>query len=335
MEKSKPKIIVIAGPTSAGKSDVAIKLACEFGGEIISADSRQIYRGMDIGSGKVARDFPSLKSKCKSQNAVPTGRQAKLQFKIQKEIYYSQDIPHYLIDIANPKTDFNVAKFKKKADKIIPNILKRGKLPIICGGTGFWVKALIDNIDFPKAKPDWKLREKLEKKSAEKLFETLEKLDARRAENIDRKNKARLIRAIEIAKALGKVPEIPADEGKYETLQIGISVPKEKLRQKIKTRLEKRFKQGMVAEVKKLHFENKVSWKRLENFGLEYRWIARYLQNKTSLKEMKENLYKDSKDYAKRQMTWFKKDKRIKWIGNYKEIKKEVEFFYTAGKLNK
>lgn len=308
MKKSKPKIITIVGPTSSGKSDVAIKLAREFGGEIISADSRQIYRGMDIGTGKVP------KSKCK----------------IQKEIYYSHTIPHYLIDIANPKTDFNVAKFKKQADKIIPAILKRGKFPIICGGTGFWIKALVDNVDFPKVKPDWKLREKLEKKSAEELFETLEKLDARRAKNIDRKNKVRLIRAIEIAKVLGKVPEILADSGKYAILQIGIQIPKDKLNERIRTRLEKRFKKGMIAEVKKLHFEKKVSWKRLENFGLEYRWIAYYLQNKTGLREMKESLYKDSKNYAKRQMTWFKKDERIKWIENYGKIKQEVKNFLSG-----
>lgn len=290
------KIIVILGPTSSGKSSIAIKLAQKFNGEIISADSRQVYRGMDIGTGKVSK------------------REQRLA-------------PHHMLDIVSPKTDYNAAKFKKQAEKIITDILKRKKLPIICGGTGFWIKAIVDNVIFPEVKPDWKLRKRLATYSAEKLFALLKKLDKARAETIDRHNKVRLVRAIEICESLGKVPHEKKGAGnkKYEFLQIGIDISKEELHGRIKKRLDKRFKQGMIGEVKNLHENNKVSWKRLESFGLEYYWIALYLQKKVSRQEMKENLFQDSKNYAKRQMTWFKKDERIVWLESYEEIEKCIE----------
>ncbi|KKS45657.1 MAG: tRNA dimethylallyltransferase, partial [Candidatus Azambacteria bacterium GW2011_GWA1_42_19] len=162
------KVIVIVGPTASGKSALAIYLAKKLGAEIISADSRQIYRGMDIGTGKVTKTE-------------------------QKQI------KHWLIDIVSPKTNFSAAQFKKLADKKIEDILKLGKLPIIVGGTGFWIKAVIDNVEFPKVKPDWKLRKKLDRKSADALFTMLQNLDLDRAAEIDQFNKVRLIRAIEIA----------------------------------------------------------------------------------------------------------------------------------------
>jgi tRNA dimethylallyltransferase len=294
------KIIVILGPTSSGKSDVAIKLARKFGGEIISADSRQIYRGMDIGSGKITKEEQKMAK-------------------------------HYMLDIVNPQTNFSAGQFKKKAEKIIADILKRNKIPIICGGTGFWIKSLVDNIQYPEVKPDWKLRKKLEEKSLEDLLIMLQKMDPERARTVDVKNKVRLIRAIEICKSLGKVPVLPQknnlENKSYHFLQIGITMPKEKLHERIKKRLDQRFKQGMIEEVEKLHFQNKVSWKRLESFGLEYRQIALYLQNKVSENAMKDQLFQESKNYAKRQMTWFKKDKKIKWLENYKEIENTIRLF--------
>ena len=320
-EKSK-KIIVILGPTSSGKSDVAIKLARKFNGEIISADSRQIYRGMDIGTGKVTGALaPVILSKAKDLVLRP---------------FFSQGIPHYMLDIISPKTNFTAAQFKKKAEKIIADILKRGKVPVICGGTGFWIKSLVDNVSYPEVKPDWKLREKLNKKTPEKLLAMLKKLDPARANNIDVKNPVRLIRAIEICKTLGKVPrneKSPAlritkaglsDE--WEFLQLGISLSKEKLHQRIKERLDQRFKQGMIAEVKRLHSKDKVSWKRLESFGLGYKLIPQYLRKEILTKDdLFEKIYLAEKNYAKRQMTWFSKDKRIKWFKNYRETEKEVK----------
>jgi tRNA dimethylallyltransferase len=294
--ESRGKIIIILGPTSSGKSEVAVRLAKKFKGEVISADSRQIYRGMDVGTGKITK----------------------------KEM---AGIKHWMLDIASPKTDYNVAKFKKQAEKIIADILQRGKLPIICGGTGFWIKAIVDNVNFPEIKPNKKLRDKLHDYPAEHLFEMLKKLDSDRAKNIDQHNKVRLIRAIEICKALGSVPKYKTQDAKYEFLQIGIDVSKEKLYQNIKKRLGTRFKHGIIKEVKDLQEKYKLSWKKIQSFGLGYFWIPLYLQNKLSKEELFEKVYLAEKDYAKRQMTWFQKDKRIKWLKNYKEIEKASKFF--------
>jgi tRNA dimethylallyltransferase len=290
------KVIIILGPTASGKSDVAIKLAKKFNGEVISADSRQIYRGMNVGTGKITK----------------------------KEM---QVVKHWMLDVVSPKTDYNVAKFKKQTEKIIADILKRGKLPIICGGTGFWIKAIADNVDFPAVKPNKVLRRKHNVLSANKLYNILKKLDPNRAKNIDKNNKVRLIRAIEICKTLGSVPKHKTQDTKYKFLQIGIDISKEKLQQNIKKRLDARFRQGMIKEVRDLHFKHKVSWKRLENFGLEYRWIALYLQNKMSRSEMEEKLLQEIKNYSKRQMTWFKKDKRIKWLDKYSKTESKAKKF--------
>jgi tRNA dimethylallyltransferase len=299
---SKNKIIVILGPTASGKSALAIKLAKKFNGEIISADSRQVYRGMDIGTGKVSGSWD-----------------------MEQKTFVSEGIPHYLIDVAEPNDDFNISHFKKLTEKAIKEILKKNKLPIICGGTGFWIKSIVDNIQLPKVRPDTKLRKKLGQKNTDELFEMLEKLDPERAKNIDAKNKVRLIRAIEIVNKLGSVPKT-LKNSKYDFLQLGINVSKEILDGKIKKRLDERFKEGMIEEVENLN-KNGVQWKRLENFGLEYRWIAQYLQNKISAKKMKNDLYFAIIHYAKRQMTWFRKDKMIKWIKDYKEAEKEIKIF--------
>lgn len=309
--RSANKIIVILGPTSSGKSAVAIKLARKFNGEIISADSRQIYRGMDIGTGKVPGRIT-----CNSKPIT----------------YISEGIAHYLIDIANPKTDYNVANFKKDAEKVIKDILNRNKVPIICGGTGFWIKAIIDNVSFPGVKPDKVLRNMLRNTSAAKLFKMLAKLDPERAKNIDSKNKVRLIRAIEICQKLGKVPEIkksdlkPTKVGPREFLQIGIDMPRETLNEKIKKRLKKRFQSGLIEEVDTLK-KSGLNWKKIQSFGLSYFWVPLYLEGKISLDELYERVYLAEKDYAKRQMTWFKKDKRIIWLKNYKEIEKKAKEF--------
>ncbi|MDO8435933.1 MAG: tRNA (adenosine(37)-N6)-dimethylallyltransferase MiaA [bacterium] len=290
------KLITILGPTSSGKSDLAVKLARKFQGEIISADSRQVYKGMDIGTGKITK----------------------------KEM---QGIPHYLLDVASPKRRFSVARYRKIALKAIDKILKNRRLPIICGGTGFYIQAVIDGIIIPEVKPDWKLREALEIESAEKLYQKLKKLDPNRAGIIDKKNKRRLIRALEIVlKTKKPVPVFKTNPLPYPILIIGIKKSNEKLKKLIKKRLLKRLGQGMVQEIKRLHREG-ISWKRLDEFGLEYRWIARFLQKKINEQEMVERLQKESEHYAKRQMTWFKRDNRVHWIKNYKEAEKLVKEF--------
>lgn len=317
----KPKLIVILGATATGKSELGVKLAKKFGGEIVSADSRQVYKGMDIGTGKVKRDKPKTK-----------GQKPKTKIKNKKD-YFHQGIKHHLLDVASPKRHFSVAQYQKLAQEAIDKILKKGKIPFLVGGSPFYLYSVTEGWLFPKLKPDWQLRKKLEKKSAQELFAMLKKLDPERAKTIERKNKRRLIRAIEICKQKGKVPKLKK-EPRYNCLFLGIQKSKEELKNLIARRLQKRLKKGMIAEVKKLKKAG-LSFKRLEDFGLEYRWVALFLQNKIFKEEMEDNLQKDIEKFAKRQLVWFKKDKRIRWIKNYREAEKLVKEFLACDNYDK
>ena len=276
------KMIVVVGPTASGKSDLGIKLARKFNGEIISADSRQVYKGMDIGTGKVTKKEQRLAK-------------------------------HYLLDVANPKKVFTVSDFKKLGEKSIKNILNKNKIPFVVGGTGFYIDALVKNSTIPEVPPNKKLRAGLEKMSAEDLYNKLNKLDPKRAQNIDKKNKRRLIRALEIIEMTGKPIPSVKESPEYEVLYLGVNPPKNILEKKIKLRLEKRLKQGMVKEVKRLIAQG-VNKKRLFDLGLEYRWLSEYLSGKISYDEMRSSLLRAIIKYSKRQMTWFKRNKEIHWL---------------------
>lgn len=281
-KNNKPQIIVILGPNASGKSDLGVEMAKKIGGEIISADSRQVYRGMDIGSGKITK----------------------------KEM---KRIPHYLLDVVSPKTEFNVTHFKKLAEEKIKEIIKRGKIPMVVGGTGFWIDALVFNYNLPAVGPDKKLRAKLEKLSNAELFKKLQKLDLVRAKSIDKNNKRRLVRALEIV-TVSKKPVSPLKNNPaYDILFIGIKRSKEDSETRIYKRLKTRLEEGMVEEIKNLH-DSGVSWKRLDDFGLEYRYISRYLHKQLSYEEMTEELFRAIKKYWKRQLTWFKRNKKIHWV---------------------
>ena len=275
MENSK-KILIIVGPTASGKSALAVKLAKKLNGEVVSADSRQVYRGLDIGTGKIT------KSEMKG-------------------------VRHHLLDVANARKQFSVTEWKKRAEKAIEQIEKRGKLPIICGGTGFYIDALLGRIQIPDVPPNTALRARLAKKSVRELFTLLEKLDPRRAKTIDRHNPRRLVRAIEIVKELGAVPR-PRSRSSRGRPTSHILIPdRATLRKKIHDRLLSRMKNGMVAEVRKLHARG-LSWKRMEELGLEYRYVSRYLCSKMTNEEMVEKLETEIWRYAKRQITWFKRN---------------------------
>ncbi|PIP58421.1 MAG: tRNA (adenosine(37)-N6)-dimethylallyltransferase MiaA [Candidatus Vogelbacteria bacterium CG22_combo_CG10-13_8_21_14_all_37_9] len=306
----KPKIIVLLGPTASGKSDLAVKLAKqlknlnhvkgvvnqnskEFLGEIISADSRQVYRGLNLGTGKITK-------------REMTG------------------VPHHLLDVADPKRIFTVTQYQKLAKRAIKDIAKRGHLPIICGGTGFYLETLVFDKTLPVVKPNLKLRRQLEKKTPIELWQNLKQLDPNRAETIDPNNKVRLIRAIEITTKLGKVPPLSKLDSPYDCLWLGLKLSDQKLAQNIHQRLVKRLKQGLVAEVRNLQ-RSGLSWTRLEALGLEYRYVALFLQHKLSKKEMFEQLEKVINHYAKRQMTWFRHLPNINWIETETEALKTMK----------
>lgn len=316
----KQKVIVVLGQTATGKSALAIKIALRLnsgqakkinpptGGEIISADSRQVYRWLDIGTGKVPGKW--VKND-------PTKKRPFVSW-----IFAYKSIPHYCIDFVSPQKIYTAAEFKKCAKSAIADITARGKIPIIVGGTGFWIDTLIFNLLLPNVAPNPKLRLKLSSKKPDELFKILKKLDLKRAKTIDSKNSRRLIRAIEIALALGKIPTVKK-RPRYNALWLGVSLPKDELRERIRLRLQKRIKSGMIKEAMALR-KSGVSWKRFYELGLEYRFLADFLKAKIDKNEFIELLNRAIRQYAKRQMTWFKKNKKIHWIKSENEARRLI-----------
>jgi tRNA dimethylallyltransferase len=298
MNSKKQKILVILGPTATGKSDLAVQLARKFDGEVVSADSRQVYKGLDIGTGKITKEE-------------------------------MQGVPHHLLDVCEPGDRFTVTKWKEKAETAISQMAVGGHLPIVCGGTGFYISALIDDLTFPEIESDPEEQRKLEQKTTEELFAELKELDPERAANIDAKNKRRVARAILIARQLGKVPALNAhSESRFDPLLIGITLPDSELKTRIRTRLIKRLEAGMIDEAKRLHDEG-LSFERMNELGLEYKYLAELLQSKISREEFIETLATKIWQYARRQKTWFKKDKRIRWheAGELTNIEGEIQLF--------
>ncbi|MFA5052341.1 MAG: tRNA (adenosine(37)-N6)-dimethylallyltransferase MiaA [Patescibacteria group bacterium] len=289
---TKPPLITIVGPNASGKTSLSISLAKKFNGEVISADSRQVYRGMDIGTGKATR------------------REQRI-------------IKHYLLDVADPNRDFNVAHFKKKATRAIEQILAKGKLPFLVGGTGFWIRSIIDNLDLPAVKPNVTLRRRLGQKTASELFLMLKKLDPVRARTIDRHNPYRLIRAIEIIKTTGKKVPALKKSSPYRVVLLGVTHSLPNLYARIDRRLSQRLKQGLVKEVSRLHRQG-VSWRRMHDIGLEYRYVSLYLRGKMNKPDMVAQLKNAIHHYAKRQITWFRPDSRIHWITTQKQAEKLI-----------
>lgn len=300
MSTQNRKLIVILGPTASGKSELGLKLAKKFNGEIISADSRQIYRKMDIGTSK------------------PTKKERKI-------------IKHYLIDIKKPNQLYTVWEYKRNAIEAINQTIKRDKVPFLVGGTGLYIKAIVDNLEIPKVKPDWKLRKSLELKiktrGLKSLYDELIKIDPEAAYIVDSQNPRRIIRALEVAIKTKKPFSQQRKKGKslFDSLEIGLSVSEEKLKEKIEKRVAKMVKIDLVKEVKNLI---EIYDKNLSTFdAIGYREIIDYLNKKISLAEAIEKIKKNTWHFAKRQMTWFKKDQRIIWVKNRREAEKLVKKF--------
>ncbi|MEK9179946.1 MAG: tRNA (adenosine(37)-N6)-dimethylallyltransferase MiaA [Patescibacteria group bacterium] len=344
--KSLPKILVIVGPTASGKSALALKLAKKFNGEIVSADSRQIYRGMDIGTAKGKAQIAKSK------------------------------IAHHLIDIKNPDEEYSLADYKRDALRAIRGILRRGKLPILVGGTGLYVKAIVENLDIPEVKADPKLRkeikERIEKKGLDSVAEELLKLDPEAAYIVDLKNPRRVVRALEVAIQTGKPFTAQRKKGEplFDALELGVKLPPVKLRQRIESRVDEMIRAGLVKEVQELL--NKYGRTSVLINTIGYREIIDYLaagcysslslskggvqkcypsthsgnnifeqsvplkeisinqpnQHKSALpQEVAKQIKQNTWAYAKRQMTWFRKDKRINWIKSEKEAESLVKKF--------
>ncbi len=293
----KPKLLVIVGPTASGKSDLAVRIAewiaaqkiCGYSGaEVISADSRQVYRGLDIGTGKITPEE-------------------------------MRGIPHHLLDVADPHDRFTTMDWKTRAEEAVTDIVSRGNLPIICGGTGFYISTLIDNLAFPDVEMDPEEQKLLESRPADELFQELQRLDPARAATIDSMNKRRVVRAIVIARELGAVPPVTRSTTlKYDVLMIGIKPDDLDLRQKIQKRLISRLDTGMIEEAQRLHAPPPegagLSYERMDELGLEYRYLARFLKGELDRDGLIGELSAKIWQYAKRQMTWFKRDAQIRWF---------------------
>ncbi|MDD3170452.1 MAG: tRNA (N6-isopentenyl adenosine(37)-C2)-methylthiotransferase MiaB [Candidatus Paceibacterota bacterium] len=282
---AKDKLLVILGPTASGKTDLAIKLAEKFNGELVSADSRLVYKEMDTGTAK-------------------------------------PKYPHYLINIVSLKEDFNVALYKEKALKAIEEITDKGKLPILVGGTGLYIKAIVDNLDFPKIKPSKKMRKELEKKTAKQLYALYRKLDKRGARSIDKNNKRRLVRAIEVCLLSGQAfsGQRLKQEPLFDVLQIGVKKTNEELKKSIEKRTGQMIKKGLEKEAKRLLLKYGKQNPALNTIG-----YAEWKENKTK-EQTKKDIVSNTMKFAKRQITWFKKE-NVKWVKNQEEAEELVKKF--------
>jgi len=302
----KPKVIVIVGPTASGKTDLSIRLAKELNGEIISADSMQIYKKMTIGTAK------------------PT----------QEEM---QGIIHHMIDIIEPNESFNVAKYKEMAEEKIEEILSKGKQPIIVGGTGLYVDTLVKGIEFFDIENDFEYRNKLEEETKLKgidwLHDKLKKVDPVAAENIEKNNVRRVIRALEIYKVTGKTKtELDKESvkgSKYDYYVFGLLWDREELYKRINLRVDIMLEMGLIEEVKSLIQNEGFSKTSLQ--GLGYKEVIEYIEGIISYEEMIEKIKMETRRYAKRQMTWFKKNKNIVWL----DAKNKDEIFESVIKVIK
>ncbi len=287
----KNKIAVIAGPTATGKTRLAVMLAKRFNGEVISADSMQIYRYMDIGSAK------------------PTKEE-------------TEGIPHHLIDVVNPDEPFSVARYLELANLAAQDIISRGKLPIIAGGTGLYISSFVDNVKFTQSETDFKLREKLLKEAEDIGYEALHKrlleIDPKAAEGIHPNNVKRVVRALELFETTGLTLSEQNENSKtepspYEPIMLALSTEREVLYERINLRVDLMLKSGLLDEIKKLKAMGFT--KDMQSMqGIGYKEILSYLDGVLSLDEAIELVKKNSRNYAKRQLTWFRRDDRFKWL---------------------
>lgn len=274
-----PKLIVVEGTTASGKSDFGVELALHYGGEIISADSRQVFRGLDLGSGKITPEE-------------------------------TKGVPHHLIDVCDAGSFFSMADFQKLAYEAIDDVISRGKLPFLVGGTGLYVASVCDGYVMSDRMPDLAYRAELEKLTTEELYAML--CESVPGVEVDSRNRNRVMRLLE--KIHDGDDVVPSKEARYETLRLGVTWDRAVVRQRIDERLDRRIEMGMIEEVKGL-LDAGVSEEYMIKLGLEYKFVTQYLRGDyRTLDEMKQLLATAIKQFAKRQMIWFRRDKEIHWL---------------------
>lgn len=289
MKSAKPKVIAIVGPTASGKTDYAINLAGKIGGEIVSADSRLVYKGFDIGTAK-----PAMEER--------------------------KGIPHYMIDIVEPEVDYSAGLYADDAQKVINNILERGKIPVAAGGTGLYFRLLLENYDVPKVEPDYEMREELKEYPSEELYKRLQRIDRQRASEIDPNDKKKIIRAIEMAEHLEKPLSEYKKDPLYDVEWIGINCTRDILYERINRRVDLMIEKGLIDETRELLKKHG----RIKNLvcTIGYQEMIAYLDGALTLEEAKDKLKQNTRNYAKRQLTWFRKNKDIKWNVEPVKLKK-------------
>lgn len=302
-----PKLVVLLGSTASGKTNWSLRLAKEFNGEIISADSRQVYKKMDIGTAKVKGEW---------------------RYNGLRKTYFVDDVPHHLIDFLNPGKIFTVAEFRDKALKYTKLAYRAGRVPMIVGGTGLYISAVVDNFVIPRVAPNKQLRKSLAEKNNQELLVLLEKLDPEAAGQVDKHNKRRIIRALEVCILTGDRFSEKKKKGHslFDVLEIGIDTPREVLHQRINDRVDIMMEEGLLGEVKSL-LKQKYSWELPSMNGIGYRQLRGYFEGILSLERAVDLLKRDSRRYARRQLTWFRRDSRIKWCQEYEEAEKTVREF--------
>ncbi len=298
----KPKVIVIVGPTASGKTSLSIELAKQINGEIVSCDSMQIYKDMDIGSAK------------------PTKEEM-------------QGIKHYMIDEVLPTERFSVARYKKEAENAIEKILKKGKIPIVVGGTGLYANSLIYGIEYDDIKLDEKYREELMEiaktpEGLENLYQKAKKIDEKAIEKISPNDKKRIIRILEIYKATGKNKteqemESRKKEVKYDYKVFAINIERPILYERINKRVDIMIAQGLMEEVKKIIKKYPELPTAMQAIG--YKEIVEYLDNKITIEDAIEKIKQETRRYAKRQITWFKRIENIKWLDGLEETQNNIK----------
>ena len=303
----KQKVIVIGGPTASGKTALSIELAKRINGEIVSCDSMQIYKEMDIGTAK------------------PTAEEM-------------QGIKHYMISVVNPDERFSVADYKIKAKEAIKEILGKGKVPIVIGGTGLYIDALIYEIEFPQIETDLEYRKKLEKevedRDLEFLYEKAKKIDSTAMEKISRNDKKRILRVLELYHQTGKtkteLEEESRKEPEYDYKLFAINMDREILYYRINRRVDIMLNNGLIKEVEGIYKKYKEFPTAMQ--GLGYKEVVEYLENRCSYEEMVEKIKMESRRYAKRQLTWFRKYENITWINGLDDLQKNIDIITNLWK---